>query len=137
MKLLRFILLFTVLGGCLYVLFFQPELLGINLSKNSDFPLGSLVSWFIIITFVLFVYLVLPAESKTKSDKKYKTISAVFILISALWGVFSRILAGNWSWVFNDMRNFYVWVLFTTILILVPSAIFIVHIFRRIFRKNR
>lgn len=104
--------------------------------KKTIFPLGTLVSWFIIIGFSLLAFFVFPAETRTQTGKKYKTLSKVLVVISFLWGVVSYILSGNWSWNFKNMSHFYGWVLFTSALLLTQIIVLLLFFFKKIFKKN-
>ena len=136
MRLFKPFLLLTLLGMCLYILFFEPEWLGINLFKKSAFPLGTLISWFIIFDFSLLVYWLLPKKITMKSGKIYKILSQFLIVISFFWGVLSYILCGNWSWNFDNKNHFYTWIISTAILIFAQLFLLFILIFKRIFKKE-
>ena len=120
---------------CLYILFFQTEWLGILIIENPEFPLGTLISWFMIIDFTYFVYSLFPTNFNTQWARKSRKILKVFILFGFLWGVFSYILAGNWNWVFTSRVNFLIWVLMTSLLIICPLVFVLILIFKKILKK--
>lgn len=120
---------------CLYILFFQPEWLGIILSEKLQFPLGTMISWFMIIDFTYFAYYLFPSNFNTQWARKSRKILKYFILFGYLWGVFSYLLAGNWSWVFTNQVNFLIWALITSILIICPLVFVLILIFKKMLKR--
>jgi hypothetical protein len=104
---------------CLYILFFKADWLVIILIQNPLFPLGSLISWLTIIIFALFVYTFLPSYIDITNGKVLKISAKIVVLLAVFWGPLSYFLSGNWTWSFQNKLNFFVWIIFTGILILV------------------
>lgn len=133
---LRSVISFLLFILCLYILFFQTSWLGILLIKNPEFPLGSLISWFMIADLAYFVKSVSPAELKFKSVKSYRSIINGILVLSIFWGVFSFALSGNWKWVFTDMTNFIIWAVFSTVLVVLNLVIVLILITKKIRNIN-
>ncbi|MEZ5104743.1 MAG: hypothetical protein R2757_09630 [Draconibacterium sp.] len=127
-------LLVFLLG--LYILFFQSGWLVISLSSKAEFPLGTLVSWGMIIAFSYFVYSVFPSDIVTKSGKRYLMLAKVFLFTGVFWGIISFLLSGNWNWSFHHMPLFFIWTAITLLQILVPFLILVILIFKRNWNKE-
>lgn len=104
--------------------------------KNANLPLGTPISWILIIGFSLLVYSVFPTDTLTRTGKKLKILSKALVVISFLWGAISYLLSGNWSWNFNKVSHFYIWVIFTLFLLLTQFTVLCTWAFKRIFKKD-
>lgn len=135
MKYIKFGLLPLLLLVSLYVLFFQPGILGISIVENGEFPLGTLISWLIVFLFSLFFYLIISVESKNIFGRISNVLLVFNVLIGAFWGLFSFLLAGNWNFVFNDNLAFYTWIGCTLLVFFIPLMVALVLGFWRL--KNR
>lgn len=123
MKFLKFGFLPALILVFVYILFFQAELLGISLNKNSSFPLGTVISWLIVFLYSLFFYVILPLKKKNLLQKTAKIILMLNVFPGAVWGVLSYFLAGNWNFIFEDKTAFNIWIGITLIVFLIPLLV--------------
>ena len=137
MKRFKTIFFAVILFCCGYILFFQPEWLGIVLIRKPVVPLGTLISWVLIADYALLVNALNPFQNQIKWNKKFGIIMKIYISLSMLWGVISFLLSGNWLWSFQHQLNFLFWILFTGILVVFPFPVFVLLIFRNYFRRKK
>lgn len=121
---------------CLYILFFQAEWLGMLIIKNPEFPLGTLISCFMIIDLSYLVYSIFPVKINSKSTRNMKISMKAFFILSIFWGLFSYLLSGNWKCSFQNINNFYVWVILTFVFVLFPLSVLVFLIFRIFLKKK-
>jgi hypothetical protein len=72
MKTVKWLVLRVVLAAIIFLLIFQPEILGISLSRNHPFPIGTVISWIGIVTLSLLFYLFFPLNTKSVTEKYIK-----------------------------------------------------------------
>jgi hypothetical protein len=135
MKQIRTLFLAIAFLFCLYILIYQTEWLGIVLFEKLQFPLGTLISWFMIVDLNYFVYSIFPFEIQSNSMRIMKKSIKAFSIISIFWGVFSYLLAGNWQWSFNNMTYFIIWIIITFIFVVYPLVVTVFLVFKRILKN--
>ena len=136
MKQLKSIVLLTAFLFGVYIFIFHPEWMGIILIHKPVFPLGTLISWFVVADFSYFVYSILPSNTQTKWERNLKKIMKVFVFLSFFWGVFSYFLAGNWTWSFHNRIYFLIWLIISALFIFSPLIVLVVIIVRKVVVKS-
>ncbi len=130
----KIIVLLVILGFTFYCLFVQPELLGISISKSLNFPLGSLISWGGVVSFVLISHLIIIIPTESKLYKIYKILKGVHVCLSLVWLPVSYALSGNLAFTFQNKENLYnIWIYYTLVILLFP----IILILLKVFNKSR
>ncbi|QIA08586.1 hypothetical protein [Draconibacterium halophilum] len=126
----KLIILLSILGLAFYCLFVQPELLGINISKSLNFPLGSLIAWLGIVAYVIFFQLIMVPLSKSDLFRIEKVIRSSQFTLALLWLPVSLALSGNMAFTFqNAPHAFKFWVIYTLVILVLPLVLFILKLF--------
>ncbi|WP_163326084.1 hypothetical protein [Draconibacterium mangrovi] len=126
----KLILLVSVLGVTLYCLFVQPELLGINLSKKLNFPLGSLISWSGIVAYVLLFHLSIKLPTKSIFSKVGKQLRYLHLGLALFWLPVSYFISGNLAFAFqNKPIAFKLWIGYTLVILLFPLFLILLNRF--------
>jgi len=136
MKKVKTLILLLVFGICLYILFFQPEWLGLVVLNKPLFPLGSLVSWLLIASFTFLVYFIFPENIKNSFDMFLKFVSKLFLFFACGWGLISFFLCGNWSFNFENKTGFFAWIFLTALILIVPLILGVVFLIRKLLFKQ-
>ncbi|HKJ78043.1 MAG TPA: hypothetical protein VKA10_00855 [Prolixibacteraceae bacterium] len=51
---------------------------------------------------------------------------------AVFWGFGSYLLAGNWQYNFTNKFNFYIWIFYTAVIVLLPVAIYLIWMIKRV-----
>ena len=87
----------AVLIGMLYLLLTGDEFLLKPTMGVVAFPIGTLLSWLLLILFSVLCY---PLKKDVKSI--FRHLSSIALVNALLWGIISYGLAGNWFFRFNN-----------------------------------
>lgn len=119
-----------------YIFVFKPEWLTISFFHNLTFPFGTIISWLLIFMFSLFMYLSIPLKREKSVDGFMKIAMQICLILAAFWGFVSFLIAENWAFVFEDINRFYIWSIYTGIIVLLPFVILIILGIRKIIGRN-
>jgi len=118
-----------------FLLTSQPELL---IKSVLGVPLGTFISWFAVMMYGIFWFYLLPNKSGSNFFKFIIILKRILLLLALFWGIYSALLAGNWNFSFqNKPVRFELWIVITTLVIVLPLIILTALAVHRIFsRKN-
>ena len=126
---MKFVKLFVIpisILASIYILIYHPDILEIQFMDSVDFPLGTVISWLLILLIPLFFYLILPINCESKLERKIKSILRFLTFSGLFWGIISYLLSGNWNFVFQKEQHFIIWILYTVVNVIFPVIIFII-----------
>lgn len=86
--------------------------------------------------FSLFMYLSIPLKREKSVDGFMKIAMQICLILAAFWGFVSFLIAENWAFVFEDINRFYIWSIYTGIIVLLPFVILIILGIRKIIGRN-
>lgn len=130
-RLTKFIIPVLFLAA-LYILFFKPEWLGIIIINNPSVPLGTFISWALILLFSMFMV----QNIALNHDTLFERILKANLIMAVLWGFVSYFLSGNWTFTFREMTCFKIWVIYTAVIFLLPTGVVLARQIRKI-RKGK
>lgn len=116
-----------------FIFVFKPEWLTISLFKNPTFPLGTIISWLLIFMYSLLMYLSIPLKIEKSVERFMKIAMQICLIMAAFWGIVSFLVAENWSFIFEDITRFYIWISYSGIIVLLPFVVLIILGIRKIF----
>lgn len=134
-RLIRFIIPVLFLAA-LYILFFQAEWLGIIIVNNPPVPLGTFISWAMIFLFSLFMVQNIALTHDVLFERILKIVLKANLIMAVLWGFVSFFLSGNWTFNFQNMTCFKIWVIYTSVIFLLPAGVVLARQIRKI-RKGK
>ena len=132
-----FLISLIILIICTYLLASGSDILGKSLIKGQNLPVGTLVAWAGLVSLPLTFYAGMSKVKRTftSARKIFRYAIMVFVILAALWGPVSYLLAGNWSFTFEQQAGFrgsikasgYFWKY--TIIIVVLTLVFMLFYF--------
>jgi hypothetical protein len=122
--------------AALYILIFQAQWLGIIVIKNPLVPLGTFISWALILLFSLFMFQNIALTHDVLFERILKTILIANLIMAVLWGFVSFFLSGNWTFNFQNMTGFKIWIIYTAVIFLLPAGVVLSRQIRKI-RKGK
>jgi hypothetical protein len=138
MRYLKFLIIPLVIFALVYLMIYEPTILKIELVEGVGFPMGTVISWLLVLLIPLFFYLILSVKNDTSMEGHLKLILKFLTFSGLLWGVISYFLSGNWNFVFQKEQHFYIWIAYTVFNVLTPIIIFMIwSIFRLIRLTNK
>lgn len=118
----KYILITLFFVTCV-ILFVKPEWLLIPIFDNSSFPLGTIFSWLALILFSMVMHLFISSKHDNPAERCFKMLAKLCLVMALFWGVVSFLLSGNWAFNFKNATNFYIWILYTGLIVFVPIII--------------
>ena len=122
-KLFAVLLIFVIIFSLL-VFLFKAEWLTIGIGRN--FPVGTLVSWLLIVAFATVMLLLFNRKTENKVKRFLAAPLKINVALAAIWGFVSFLLSGNWSFNFDSETRITAWIYYTSVIVVVPLIVFII-----------
>lgn len=81
----------------------------------------------------LLMYLSIPLKIEKSVERFMKIAMQICLIMAAFWGIVSFLVAENWSFIFEDITRFYIWISYSGIIVLLPFVVLIILGIRKIF----
>ncbi len=135
---------FIVLIVCAVLLMDGSEFLTRPVIKGSDFPWGTIITWFGLIALPASMYFGFNRNlyPSTKTLKILNRINLIIIFLASIWGFVSFYLANNWAFSFIEQTEFRgsveafgYFLAFTFIIVSGSLILFIIYLFTSFLKK--
>lgn len=130
MKAIKSILPVILILAIVVIFLFRPEILTAPLYENNSMPLGTMISWFGIVAVAWISYLIRPMKKRLLSPFSRNVLYLNFFA-AVFWGFISYLLAGNWQFKFLVQLNFYLWILYTAAIFIIPVIVYTIWLIKR------
>ncbi len=109
-RLLLFALSIVVVLIVALIVVFAPQWLLISLSRNSNFPLGTIIIWLGIIAWSTTIYFGIGkfhGHNRSTTVSFYRALLILSIILAGLWGGVGYYFSNNWAFNFSgSIRSF-------------------------------
>lgn len=119
-KKLKYIVPLFLLVVSIYLVFVKPASLTHSVNLGFEIPFGTLVSWMGLFAYALLFYYLLPSGKRTFFVRSVEKVLLANLIAASLWGIISAALAGNWALNFGNKNVFFVWIVFTVFILVLP-----------------
>ncbi|WP_346857439.1 hypothetical protein [uncultured Draconibacterium sp.] len=134
-KKLKHIVPILFLVVAVYLVFFKPASLTRSLNVGIEVPIGTLVSWMGLFAYALLFYNLLPSGKRTFFVKGVQKVLLVNLIAASFWGIISAALAGNWALNFGNGNVFFVWIIFTVFILVLPLLSYLLLGLKKVFSR--
>jgi hypothetical protein len=104
----------------IYLVFVKPASLTLSVNLGFEIPFGTLVSWMGLFAYALLFYYLLPSGKRTFFMRSVEKVLLVNLIAASLWGIISAALAGNWALNYSNKNVFFIWIVFTVFILVLP-----------------
>jgi hypothetical protein len=82
------------------------------------------------------MYISIPIKREKSVEKFLKIAMHIYLIMAAFWGIVSFLIAENWAFIFKDITRFYIWSIYTGIIVLLPFVVLIILGIRKIIGRK-
>ena len=126
----------VLLAALIYFFVISPEVLGKELISGSGVPAGTLITWAGLFIYAFLTFGLMKRRPESSVSQSLKTILLLNVILAGFWGIFSYLLAGNWSFNFtNSNFSFRFWIGITVFIVLIPLISFIILAMSRVLSR--
>lgn len=126
-KLIKILALVVLLAVLTYCFVINPEVLGKEFISGSSLPSGTIITWAGLLTYSFLMFGLMKRKPVSKLRQLLKNTLFLNVILSAVWGVISYMLSGNWAFAFkNSELNFRLWIGITLLNVVLPLLAFFI-----------